>query len=342
MKKICVTLFAVVFFLLTITGIVHAEVVLFEDFEDSSGFTIGGGYSHYWDIAPLGGAPSMPCPSFFVQGGSQSGMIFFGSFAKEYIGSPAPTMAITLPDLTGYTNLKLTVSLAAPDGTRPEYGTRFECTHRDSLHIIKGTPTIVDCSNAGCMPVTDAIDSFLPVCYSSALQSQVYPGTYLHYQFQDFTYDIDSSLTSITFAFASTDYDEVIGIDSVTITGDPAVIPITIDIKPGSDPNSINFKSQGNIPVAILSTEEFDALKMVNKDSLTFGPTGEEESLAFCNHRGEDVNGDGYEDLVCHFFTHDTGFMCGDTEGVLKGETLDGTPIPIEGRNSVRIVPCNK
>jgi hypothetical protein len=64
--------------------------------------------------------------------------------------------------------------------------------------------------------------------------------------------------------------------------------------------------------------------------------------MAFCNHRGEDVNGDGWEDLVCHFFTEDTGFMCDDTEGVLKGETLDGTPIPIEGRDLVSIVPCNK
>jgi hypothetical protein len=79
---------------------------------------------------------------------------------------------------------------------------------------------------------------------------------------------------------------------------------------------------------------------MVNKDSLTFGFEGDEQSLAFCNHRGEDINGDGLEDLICHFYTEDTGFICGDTEAVLKGETMDG--IPIEGWDSVRIVPCEK
>ncbi len=120
----------------------------------------------------------------------------------------------------------------------------------------------------------------------------------------------------------------------------PAPQPVTIDIKPGSDPNSINPKSQGKIPVAILSTEQFYAPEMINKDSLTFGTAGDEDSLAFCNYRGEDINGDGLMDLVCHFYTQDTGFLCGDTEGVLKGMTMDGTPV--EGRDSVKIVPCKK
>ena len=115
---------------------------------------------------------------------------------------------------------------------------------------------------------------------------------------------------------------------------------IPIDIKPGSDPNSINPKSKGKIPVAILSTKDFNAPKMVDRDSLTFGATGDEDSLAFCNPKGEDINGDRLKDLVCHFYTEDTGFLCGDTEGVLKGMTMDGTPI--EGSDSVRINPCKK
>lgn len=120
----------------------------------------------------------------------------------------------------------------------------------------------------------------------------------------------------------------------------PVPESVAIDIKPGSDPNSINPKSKGNIPVAILSTQEFYAPEMVNEDSLTFGATGEEDSLAFCNAEGEDVNGDGLEDLVCHFYTQLTGFRCDDTEGVLKGMTMDGAPI--EKTDSVRIVPCKK
>jgi hypothetical protein len=39
----------------------------------------------------------------------------------------------------------------------------------------------------------------------------------------------------------------------------PDVIDVVTDIKPGDDPNDINLESKGNIPVAILTTEEFDA-----------------------------------------------------------------------------------
>jgi nitrous oxidase accessory protein NosD len=124
----------------------------------------------------------------------------------------------------------------------------------------------------------------------------------------------------------------------------PCANDIYIDIKPGSDPNSINPKSKGVIPVAILSTSGWDAPNQVDTESLTFGPTGDEDSLHRRGRAGvpncgeEDVNGDGYLDLVCHFNTQPAGFECGDTEGILKGYTVDG--VPIEGSDSVRIVPC--
>ena len=119
--------------------------------------------------------------------------------------------------------------------------------------------------------------------------------------------------------------------------GTPIPEPLTVDIKPGSDPNSINPKSKGKIPVAILSTMDFYAPAEVDVESLSFGVTGDEESLAFCNESREDVNDDGYDDLVCHFYTQETGFQCGNEEGILKGQTVD--EVPIEGRDSVRIVP---
>lgn len=67
-----------------------------------------------------------------------------------------------------------------------------------------------------------------------------------------------------------------------------------------------------------------------------FGRTGDEPSLAFCNANGEDVNVDGLLDLVCHFHTQTAAFQLGDTQGVLKGQTVAGTPIT--GTDSVRIV----
>jgi hypothetical protein len=72
----------------------------------------------------------------------------------------------------------------------------------------------------------------------------------------------------------------------------------------------------------------------VDATSLTFGRTGDEPSLAFC--QAGDVNGDGLLDLVCHFHTQLTGFQAGDTIGVLKGKTLGGAAIL--GTDSVQIV----
>jgi sugar lactone lactonase YvrE len=117
----------------------------------------------------------------------------------------------------------------------------------------------------------------------------------------------------------------------------PAPLRISIDIKPGSFPNSINPKSRGKIPVAILSSATFNALAQVDQGSLKFGRTGDEPSLAFCSSSGEDVNGDNLLDLVCHFHTLTAAFQSGDTQGTLKGKTTSGTPIT--GTDSVRIVP---
>lgn len=115
------------------------------------------------------------------------------------------------------------------------------------------------------------------------------------------------------------------------------ILTVAIDIKPGSVPNSINPRSRGRIPVAILSTAAFDAPGEVDRASLTFGRTGDEPSLAFCSGSPEDVDGDGLLDLVCHFDTQVSGFQAGDTRGILKGRTLSERGVT--GSDTVRIVP---
>jgi hypothetical protein len=118
-------------------------------------------------------------------------------------------------------------------------------------------------------------------------------------------------------------------------TGDACSITLVeIDIKPGSDPNSINVKSKGVIPVSVLTTGDFDAAT-VDADSVRFGPAEAEK-----RHRRahvEDVDGDGDLDLVLHFRTRETGIAPGDTESCLVGETYDG--LPIMGCDSLRTVP---
>lgn len=113
------------------------------------------------------------------------------------------------------------------------------------------------------------------------------------------------------------------------------VVSVSIDIKPGSFPNSINPKSEGVIPVAILSTDTFDATT-VDPSTVKFGPDGATEAHGG-RHR-EDVNKDGKKDLVLHFRTHDTGIECGDTSASLTGKTVSGQAIA--GSDSIQTVGC--
>jgi len=125
------------------------------------------------------------------------------------------------------------------------------------------------------------------------------------------------------------------GVDSIDMDApSPCVIPVDVDIKPGSWPNSINTKNQGAIPVAILGTDVFDVTN-VDVSTLAFGPGGAAPVHDPAGHY-EDVNVDGFTDLVSHYPTQETGLQVGDTEACITGETLDG--IPIEGCDAVRIV----
>jgi len=112
-------------------------------------------------------------------------------------------------------------------------------------------------------------------------------------------------------------------------------LTVGIDIKPGAGDNSINPKSHGKIPVAILSTSRFRAPDSVKQATLTFGRLGSEQSLSFC--KPEDVNGDGLLDLVCHFEAQKASFQAEDTTGILRGLTTSETPL--RGTDSIRIVP---
>ena len=124
--------------------------------------------------------------------------------------------------------------------------------------------------------------------------------------------------------------------DQNTASSFACTLAAAIDIKPGSSENSVNSRSNGAIPVAILSSLLFDAPADVDASSLTFGRTGAEDSLRRCSVHGEDVNDDGLLDLVCHFDTRTAGFASGDTEGVLRG--LSAGPNALTGSDSIRVV----
>ena len=114
----------------------------------------------------------------------------------------------------------------------------------------------------------------------------------------------------------------------------PSAVPVTIDIKPGSDSNPVNPRSKGVIPLAVLGSAEFDATQ-IDFSTVGFGVAG-----ASTVHDGhvEDVDADGFMDMVFHFRTRETGIVCGDSAATLNGETHGG--IPFTGTDAVNTVGC--
>ena len=117
------------------------------------------------------------------------------------------------------------------------------------------------------------------------------------------------------------------------------VVEVAIDVKPGSDPNSVNCNNEkGVIAVAILTTDDVDATT-VDHATVTFEGASEthvDKKTGQPRRHEEDVDGDGDIDLVLHFRLGDTGLDCDSTEGELTGETFDGQAI--EGADAVRMI----
>jgi hypothetical protein len=122
---------------------------------------------------------------------------------------------------------------------------------------------------------------------------------------------------------------------SLRVLTSPPVAQVPIDIKPGSFPNSINPRSRGKIPVAILTTDRFDATT-VSPTTVRFGPTGSE--AAPVHSALADVDRDGDIDLILQFKTQGTGIKCGDVSARLTGKTFGGQAV--EGSDSIRTVGC--
>jgi hypothetical protein len=111
------------------------------------------------------------------------------------------------------------------------------------------------------------------------------------------------------------------------------LIEVALDIKPGSDPNSINLRSKGVVPVAVLTTDEFDATTV---DPATVSFAG----AAPLRWTTEDVDCDGDLDLLFHFKTQELALTPESTDATLTGATFDGRSI--QGIDAVNIVPRSK
>ena len=136
------------------------------------------------------------------------------------------------------------------------------------------------------------------------------------------------------------------------------VVPVAINIHPGSTPNSINLHS--TVPLAVLTTRvgeynlplAFDATR-IDYATVRFGPRA---TIWGGLGGGREVHGrghiedsyelderrrDGDRDMVLHFDATASGLAAGMTEACVKGEFLDATSARQKffGCDAVRIVP---
>ena len=129
----------------------------------------------------------------------------------------------------------------------------------------------------------------------------------------------------------------------------PRGFEVTIDIKPGSDTNSVNIDGHGVIPVAVLGNESFDVTQI---DTATLDFAGLDVNA---NNKGkvqcsfEDVSGDfvnpegapdGYMDLMCGFVDDLNRWNPGEGTATLTGLLLaEYGATAFSGSDSFRLVP---
>ncbi len=124
----------------------------------------------------------------------------------------------------------------------------------------------------------------------------------------------------------------------------PAVPGLAIDIKPGGNPNNINLTSKGVVPVAVLTTDDFDA-NSIDPITVEFAGASPPERWKL-----EDVDEDGDLDMLFHFKTEDlvdldensteatlTATLIDTTTSAMTGETTAGDVI--QGTDEVCIKP---
>ncbi len=114
-----------------------------------------------------------------------------------------------------------------------------------------------------------------------------------------------------------------------------STIQILIDIKPQDFPNGFNPRSNGVIPVAILTNADFDA-RTVDPHTARLGKHGHEAPVVHSTL--VDVDSDGDLDLLLYFSIQDTGLHCGVTTATFTGHTFSGQAIA--GSDSLVPVGC--
>jgi PKD repeat protein len=156
-----------------------------------------------------------------------------------------------------------------------------------------------------------------------------------------------------TYALRLTVMDKDGGAASQTTTLVVQAISVAVDIQPGKAPNTLSVKKPGStLPVAILSTADFDATS-VDPATITLGnesgvdtPVARSSTGTLVVNAPFDMNGDGRPDLVVHFYVADLqangdlSMIAGTTQTmVLRGKTKSPDGRSVRGTDQVAITP---
>ena len=141
------------------------------------------------------------------------------------------------------------------------------------------------------------------------------------------SYTITASVTDGTVTYQQTFV--------ISVVDDPGAP--SIDVVPGSTANVLSKTFE----VAFLSSSEFDAQTRIDFSTLTAGKTGFEDSLVRNKKTGtikfrlEDVNNDGFLDVIVSVQLSKTGLSSGDTDFYIRGLTSDGDSFDLHALVSV-------
>lgn len=149
-----------------------------------------------------------------------------------------------------------------------------------------------------------------------------------------------AGIRSITFVGGAGAFPNSVVWDNLTAEAEVvAGIAIQIDVKPGSDQSVVNLRANGVIPVAILTTDIFDALS-VDLSTVMLGDPNLAGQIAARSSHATDVDGDGDIDLLLHFSVRelrDAGALdASSTSLELTGTTLDGQDV--HGISPIRLI----
>lgn len=130
-------------------------------------------------------------------------------------------------------------------------------------------------------------------------------------------------------------------IQSIYNADDGKTLPLDFEIKPDDDdedePAPINLKSKGKTPVVIYGSAAFDVTDIDVSQIRFAGASVAMKKNGTYHYSYEDVNGDGYLDLVLHFNTQDLQLDEDDTTAMLSGVTFEERCF--SGTDEIVIVP---